>query len=277
MNPPPHVAIWWIKRDARLLDNPALCAATSNGGLILPLAIIEPSILKSADYSRTHLNPYLAAISRLRESLRSKGVSLCLAYGEVEEVLEGLRGMMAIRALFSTEETGSAATFARDLRFGQWCKARGLPWFELPQQGVFRRLKDRDTRMKRQKAWMDSPILATPYLPPLPDSLRQWCEEHTEPLLARLAARSSQAALQGATETDAHETLRSFLHERGKGYSGGISSPLTAFTAGSRLSPHLAWGTVSSRVVLHHTTQRLRELEGSSFSLASKENLQWRR
>lgn len=44
-------------------------------------------------------------------------------------------------------------------------------------------------------------------------------------------------------------TLRSFLEDRGRTYHRELSSPVTAFRACSRLSPHLALGTLSMREV----------------------------
>jgi deoxyribodipyrimidine photo-lyase len=49
-------------------------------------------------------------------------------------------------------------------------------------------------------------------------------------------------------EKSAWATLESFLGGRAKKYSGGISSPNTAFENGSRLSVHLTWGTIRSSV-----------------------------
>jgi len=61
--------------------------------------------------------------------------------------------------------------------------------------------------------------------------------------------------LQTVSETRARKDLRSFLYERGEGYSGGISSPNSAFDRGSRLSVHLAWGTISLRTVFKATAK----------------------
>jgi deoxyribodipyrimidine photo-lyase len=44
--------------------------------------------------------------------------------------------------------------------------------------------------------------------------------------------------------------LHSFLHSRGTGYSRGISSPNTAWTSCSRLSPYFSWGHISIRFVI---------------------------
>ena len=70
--------------------------------------------------------------------------------------------------------------------------------------------------------------------------------------------------LQTVNERSAYSTLNSFLHERGVAYSGGISSPNTSFSAGSRLSPHLAWGTISSGSVFAALDQRVEELQSPS-------------
>jgi deoxyribodipyrimidine photo-lyase len=50
--------------------------------------------------------------------------------------------------------------------------------------------------------------------------------------------------------------LDSFLTQRGETYRGAMSSPLTGERACSRLSPHLAWGTLSIREVAQTTTAR---------------------
>jgi deoxyribodipyrimidine photo-lyase len=50
--------------------------------------------------------------------------------------------------------------------------------------------------------------------------------------------------------------LNSFLAERGRGYAKGLSSPLTAPHCCSRLSPHLAFGTLSLREVVWASRRR---------------------
>ncbi|WP_273856089.1 hypothetical protein, partial [Serratia liquefaciens] len=49
-------------------------------------------------------------------------------------------------------------------------------------------------------------------------------------------------------------TLSDFLGGRGQAYRSGLSSPLTAETSCSRLSEHLAYGTLSMRCV-HQATE----------------------
>ena len=54
--------------------------------------------------------------------------------------------------------------------------------------------------------------------------------------------------------------LQSFSDTRSASYRGGISSPLSAPDACSRLSAYLAWGCISMREVVQHTRQCLAQL-----------------
>ena len=62
--------------------------------------------------------------------------------------------------------------------------------------------------------------------------------------------------------------IGSFLSERGRKYQSQMSSPLTAETSCSRLSPHISFGTISLRDIYQSTMKSL-ELE----SLNDKKSL----
>ena len=64
-------------------------------------------------------------------------------------------------------------------------------------------------------------------------------------------------------EKSAHATLNDFLENRGLGYSGGISSPNTAFDHGSRLSVHLTWGTLSLRTIFSELSKKRNFIKGN--------------
>lgn len=75
------------------------------------------------------------------------------------------------------------------------------------------------------------------------------------------------------------DLLDSFLARRVEPYRSAMSSPLTAERACSRLSPHLAWGTLSLREVTQATAARQSERPGGRWggSLASfQSRLAWR-
>src|SRR5215218_8660374 len=45
-------ALWWVRRDLRLADNPALQAAIDEGEAVLPLFVLDPVLLGSAGEAR---------------------------------------------------------------------------------------------------------------------------------------------------------------------------------------------------------------------------------
>jgi deoxyribodipyrimidine photo-lyase len=49
---PPNPVIWWARRDLRLADNPALQAAIEADGGVLPLFVVDPTLLRSAGRGR---------------------------------------------------------------------------------------------------------------------------------------------------------------------------------------------------------------------------------
>ena len=95
-------------------------------------------------------------------------------------------------------------------------------------------------------------LVAAPRLRPItgvePGTLPTPAELGLQP--DRCAYRQSGGRLQG------ERLLEDFLGQRGADYSRTMSSPNTAFEGCSRLSPHLAWGTLSIREVVQATRRR---------------------
>jgi deoxyribodipyrimidine photo-lyase len=117
------------------------------------------------------------------------------------------------------------------------------------------------TRDRLQEMWRSRIVDARPL--PVPaihqsDAIRQLAATTTFP---KLKAFSINSQWQSVSEADGLATLSAFLTHRGRCYRGGISSPNTAFTAGSRLSVHLAWGTLTTRQVWHAVNERLAALD----------------
>ena len=252
------VAVWWVKRDARLADNACLAEADSYGLDILPFFCFEPLLLVADDTSDKHVQAQWQAIKGLRNSLRQYGADLIIAHGEVIDKLSKLFAIIPFTHLFSHEEVGNAITYQRDKKVASWCRERGIVYREFSQSSVKRGGVDRD---KLQDLWESRIVKPLPLKVP---AIRQ------SPEIQQLAASTAFPNLrafapnrnwQSVSEADALLTLYDFLNNRGLWYRGGISSPNTAFTAGSRLSVHLAWGTLSVRQVWHGVQRRLSELD----------------
>jgi deoxyribodipyrimidine photo-lyase len=252
------VAVWWVKRDARLADNACLAEADRHGLDVLPFFCFEPSVLAADDTSDMHVHAQGQAATGLRIALRHRGADLVIAHGEVAEKLAKLHARVPFTHVFSHEEVGNDITFRRDRAVAAWCRERGVEYREFPQSSVRRGGVNRD---RLQLIWQ-SRIADVPPLPVSvirqPDDLRRLAGSTAFPKLSAFGPRSNW---QPVSEVDAHATLTDFLDRRGRWYRGGISSPNTAFTAGSRLSVHLAWGTITARQVWHAVRRRLADLD----------------
>ncbi len=253
-----RVAVWWVKRDARLADNACLAEAERLDLDVLPLFCFEPSLLTADDTSAMHVHAQWQAVGGLRAGLRKLGADIVVAHGEAIEKLAKLHAVVPFTHLFAHEEIGNGITFRRDQAVAAWCREQGVEYHEFPQSSVRRGGVNRD---RLQRMWRSRIADVVP----LPVIAVRQSED-----LRRLAAASAFPKLpafapnllwQPVNETDARTTLVDFLGRRGRWYRGGISSPNTAFTAGSRLSVHLAWGTISARQVWHAVRDRLAELD----------------
>jgi deoxyribodipyrimidine photo-lyase len=262
----PSTAIVWLKRDLRRADHAPLHAARGFERAVA-LYVIEPEWLASPEFDGSHGAFVLECLAELRAA----GLPLRVRVGRATEVLQSLHDELAFSHLLSHEETGPGWSYTRDIAVGAWCRERGVVWRETPQTGVVRRLKSRNGWAARWASRMGGPQMApcTVLGGERSDELRDEFSSalggelgDTAPLptLASLGVPPHGKALQAAGEAAGQVALASFLQHRGRDYRRQLSSPLTAGQGCSRLSPHLAFGTLSMRQVHQATEQRIVEL-----------------
>ena len=246
----------WFKRDLRCVDHRALQVAASRGP-VLCLYIIEPSLWRAPDAAQQHYHFILESLRELQAALRQSGGRLHVVSGEVTEVLTRLFALAPFAALYSHEETGNAVSYRRDLAVARWCRERAVDWHEYPQFGVVRRLKSRDAWQSNWAAHVSQPILPLPELRPVP---LPW-QAPPPPTAQQLGlAPFEPPHRQRGGRSVGRSILNSFLVDRSNQYRGGISSPLSAPNACSRLSPYLAYGCLSLREIVQATRQRMLQL-----------------
>lgn len=252
----PAIQLVWFKRDLRVHDHRALAQAAECGA-VLPLFVAEPELWKQPDMSGRQWSFVSECLLDLSDALARLGQPLIVRTGRVTDIFSSLAEEFDLEALWSHEETGNAWTYARDLEVAAWCRERGIPWNELRQTGVRRRLKSRDGWAKAWDSVMAEPLTAAPLLPSLP---RIDPGELLAPSALGLNPDPCPERQTGGRR-QAQDRLQSFLTERGEPYQRAMSSPLAGFNSCSRLSPYLAWGTVSMREVATATRIRQRELK----------------
>ena len=252
----------WFKRDLRVQDHGALAQALL-AGPVRCLYVVEPGLWEQPDSALQHFEFVRESLIELQTELRALGGDLLVRAGSVVSVLAELHAQEPVLGLYSHMETGNAWTYQRDLSVAAWCADHGVPWTEVPAFGVVRRLKSRNTWQSRWEAHMAAPCAT------LPDpSQRSWAHALPSVPLSDVPAPTGLAhdppqRQRGGRQRATH-TLQHFLHARALRYRGGISSPLSAPDACSRLSAYLAWGCLSLREVVQATRTTLASLPPSA-------------
>ena len=249
------LSITWFKRDLRASDNRALSQA-ARGSAVLPLYVVEPDLWQQPDMSGRQWSFVREALIELRADLHQLGQPLIVRVGEVTEILAELHSRFPLNALWSHEETGNDWTYRRDERVAAWCSTHAIPWHQPQNHGVQRRLKSRDGWAKSWDKFMAEPITEVPQLQPIdidpgPIPVTPGIDLAPDPCPER----------QAGGRITALGLISSFLEERAETYQRAMSTPLEGRMACSRLSPHLAWGTVSMREVAQATWARQRRLK----------------
>ena len=93
-------SIWWIRRDLRLTDNPALHTALEAGDVI-PVFILDPAFSSSSSRRRSFL---YAGLSALDKDLRARGSYLVIRKGKPVEVLRKLFDETKSQTIFAEED-----------------------------------------------------------------------------------------------------------------------------------------------------------------------------
>jgi deoxyribodipyrimidine photo-lyase len=247
------IQVVWFKRDLRIHDHAPLTQVTSRGP-ILAICVYEPTVIRAPDFAAQHLGFINESLAELDTELRVRGSRLLRFHGNMVAVLQRLFIAAPFADLWSHEETGNAVTFARDVAVAAWCKSHRVTWYEIPQSGVVRGLKDRNGWASRWEERMNLPITVAPKR----ITAAEVRIENSETMeAADFGLRTiDKPARQRGGRNAAADLLKSFLDYRGQNYRQAMSSPLSALTDCSRLSAHIAFGTLSHREVVQAVKSR---------------------
>jgi deoxyribodipyrimidine photo-lyase len=295
----PTTCIYWLKRDFRLSDSPALTAALRDFDRVIAVFILEPSAVNAPETSAFHIHAQCDAFNGLHGNISERGGELGFVHREVVDTLGRLLAARPFGCLISHRETGGNRTYDRDRAVAAWCASVGIEWRQFRQSAIVRGKLDRDRRHTDWKEFMNRPALPVPSgigRMVIPACYRHVVERFPSPAAPAPASGARISGYKWApdpellgntvsgpldyrrfglplTPEQAHyvqpvnseaalTTLNSFHAARAIHYSKGMSSPNTAFYNCSRLSVHLAWGTMSVRTAYQRTGTRIEELNG---------------
>jgi deoxyribodipyrimidine photo-lyase len=254
---PLHIV--WFKRDLRLSDHLPLTSALIQGPVLL-LYVVEEAYWQLPDTSERQFAFVRECALELSDELAARNAQLNVTTGTVVEALQTIKSTHAVTKLWSHEETGNNWTFTRDKQVAAWCAANDVEWIELPQMGVTRGLRDRNVWAMRHGQFMAQPVLPTPISVPTVSMFSDRVPTGSE---LNLTPDPCPRRQRGGRQNALH-MIESFFEGRGRKYTYEMSSPLTADESCSRLSPHLAYGTISIREVLQRAFAERQKLAGQS-------------
>lgn len=221
-------------------------AAIESGKPLLIIYIFEPELIHHPNYSTRHWTFVWQSLMNLKDDLNSLGSGVQISWGSPLECFEKLNQKYRIEEVFSYQESGLRATYDRDLGLLEFFGTKDIKWTEFSKNGVIRRLKNReswtsDWYKEMRSAPVEIDLNALSKLSVLENSkideklpFREW----TTP----------QPGVQPGGEKAAKQYLTSFLAERHKSYTKGISKPEESRKSCSRLSPYLSWGNLSLKM-----------------------------
>lgn len=245
-------ALVWFRRDLRVDDHPALCAALErNDGEALPVFCLDDRILHGRFASGSRTQFMLESLSELRSSLEAIGSTLFIVHGRPEVEIPKLAAKVrATEVHFSRDLT----PFAR-MRGSQVREALKGSGVELVAHEGTDTVDVRPIATQKGKpytvftpffrSWEKverRPVLAPPKRAALPEGTPRRTKV---PTLADLGLTQNVAEPPRGGESQAHELLDRFLAEGATEYTE-IHDALGRDRT-SRLSPHLHFGTISPR------------------------------
>lgn len=252
--------IVWFKRDLRVHDHAPLFGAAQTGAPVIPLYIVEPNYWHQPFASSRHWQFIRSCLIELDDSLRALAQPLILRVGEACTVIKDLARTHRADRLWAHEETADLWTFQRDNDVRAMCAEIGIEVQDLPTNGVVRRLSSRDNWARIRNQRMAEPTTPKPtVLTPIAGCKSDPLPATNDPMFGASIC-SGTTPLQAGGRKAAVSDLTSFLDSRAKRYLQNISSPIGAPTHCSRLSAHLAWGSLSAREVDQAVKRRQTQL-----------------
>lgn len=257
-------AIVWLRRDLRLADNPALLAASHNADGVVPLYIHNPTEgqpWSMGSASRWWLHHSLKSLD---DSLRQQGSRLIIRQGNELETLTGLISKLGATQVY-WNRLYEPADIARDARIKSALRDQGIrvetfnsallnePW-------EIRRATGEPYRVFTpywkavQSAGLDRPPYPAPQRLPAPSRWPESTKLDLLGLLPKIPWDSGFYRDWQPGEQCAWANLECFITDGLRGYKQQRDIPGQAGT--SRLSPHLRFGEISPRQVVHGILSR---------------------
>ena len=254
-------AIWWLRRDLRLIDNQALNSALESAGQVAPVFILDPRLLASPYVGEKRAAFLFAGLRALDDSLRQRGSYLIVRSGDPEEQLARLAQECQAQAIYAEPDYSPYAR-RRDARLERslplsWV---GSPAVQPPGVVVKKNGEPYTVFTPFSNAWkaLPGPQLGMAFSSPAHITTPLGLET----LFLPDAPASDALFLFPAGEAEAQRRLHSFVYAR-----DGLP-PIYDYASGrdrldlegtAQLSPYLRFGMLSPRQAVSTARQAIQD------------------
>jgi deoxyribodipyrimidine photo-lyase len=245
VSPPRSVAIWWIRRDLRLHDNPALLAASAEG-TVVPVFLLDESLLGGRNASQRRNAFLFGGMRSLDKDLRARGSRLVVRKGRPADALAELTDEVNARVVFAEADISPYAR-RRDVEAAQRLPLvlTGWPTVHDPAAVLKRDGTPYTVFTPFGRAWRSLPLPGPRDLQAPPDSIS------TPADIAGLSIPQPEVS-----ESEEFPPGEAAARQALSGFTEGALAPAYRYAIGrdrvdlegtSGLSPYLRFGMLSAR------------------------------
>ena len=258
--------IVWFKRDLRVSDHLPLLTASKENIPFIPLYILEEEYWKQKFSSLRHWSFVYDCLVELDNELSLMGQPLIIKKGHSINVFNNILTNFKIKKIFAHEETSNLWVKNRNTEVKNWCSTNSIELIEYPTNGVVRDIISRDDWSKIKNKRLQSEIISTPQRIKKIDNISS----------NRISKNSivfddeREIKIQAGGRQNALNLLDIFLNKNGKLYLQNISSPKFSEKFSSRVSPHLTWGSISSKEII-------KKIKIRKENLTKEEKIYWQK
>ena len=276
--------IVWFRRDLRLSDNESFFKAVAGNAPVIPCFIIDPWFYKWKDIGKARVRFLFESLEDLHKSLQKRNSKLYIFTGNSVEILQRLTYELIEQdyqpKLYFNHDVQVEYGLHRDKLILDFYRKQQLQCY-LGLNNFLQVQENREQWFNEYYTYQREEIYPTPTYINTPNLALNIPQLSLEELKQKYRTfwEVEKVYFPGG-EIEAAKVLTSFLKSRFKGYHWKISHPWMAQRrATSHLSPHLTFGTISTRTVYQQTKKRAEELQQqpkAGFSLkAFRDRLRW--
>jgi deoxyribodipyrimidine photo-lyase len=283
------VNIVWFRRDLRLLDNEIVALACENNCPTIFVFCVDPWFYNQKEIGWKRVHFLFESLVDLDQELQKLGSRLIILEGNTIENLQSLALTLNSKGfepqLFFNTDIQVDYGLERDKTIRElwlnnnWSIHEGLGSFLIiTKDNVdFKSWGKKYYDYQLTKIWLKPTQINSFDISTL--QLSVIVSEPKDLQIRFNSKKQPKSNLFNGGESEAHKVLNSFVNERSVGYHWKLSRPWQSQIGGvSQLSPHIAFGTISTRVV-YQSSRSKRKLTNPKHAFALKafeERLRWR-